>query len=102
MGDRLWKERVARQSVSLGHFAGIDIWFACVTGRIDEETGFGPAQELEQQIVARIIQFLAGERGEGLFALAQSLRKSLSDITAGAEEDDHGCKRIASETTLSR
>ena len=92
MGDGLREKRVARQRVRFGIFAGVHVGFAGVAGRTNEKARLGFAQKLQQEIIARVIEFFARERGKGLLALAQGLRESLPDITCGAEEDSHESK----------
>src|SRR6266403_1248586 len=82
----LRKKRVARQRVRLGCFAGIHIRLASVSGGIDEKAGFCFAHKFQQEIITRVIQFFASERGERLLSFAQSLGERLSNVTTAAEE----------------
>src|SRR6266436_4178131 len=105
MGDGLREQGVARQRIRFGFFTGVHIGLARVSGRIDEEAGLSFAQKFQQEIITRVIQFLANERDEGLMALAQSLGERLANVTAAAEENNHDGvlpSRLASEMTPSR
>src|SRR5436309_16098970 len=116
MGDGLREERVPDERLGPGLLADIDVGLAGVTGGVDQETGPGFAQEVEQEIVAGVIQIFAGEGGEGLPAFAQGFGEGLPDVTRGAEKNDHPFEveseaedwaaafssRIASAITVSR
>src|SRR5712691_4081288 len=100
MGDGLRQQRVARQCVRFGFFAGIDIRLAGVSGGIDEEAGFCFAKKFQQEIITRVIQFLARGRDERLLTFAQSLGESLANVTAAAEENNHKWAVLSSRSEV--
>ena len=80
-GNGLGQQGVGEQSFFAGHFTGIHIRPAPVSGRIDDEPRFHLPHIIEQEVEIRIIDRLARERDKAVPAPAQFGRKGLSHVT---------------------
>src|ERR1041385_6193407 len=105
MCNGLREQSVASQCIGFCILAGIHIRLPGVSGGIDEKGRPFFSKKVQQEVIARIIQFIASELEEGLIALAQGLRKCLANVTASAKKYNHDgplLSRLASAMTLSR
>ena len=83
MSQRQREERVALHRIRPRRLARVNIRLAGVARRVDEEGGFGFAQEFSERLKLRVIDLPPGQRTKRNAAPLKFTLEGLTDITRG-------------------
>lgn len=85
---------IALEAFGFVDLAGVDVGFASVASRIDEECGAVGIQVCSQAGGVCVVNVLPGEGSVRDIAVFQVGFVSLADIAGGAEQEDHGVYKV--------
>src|SRR5262245_43795832 len=94
VGDSKGQYSIAPQRIGLCRFTSVHIWLARISGGIDQESRLHFTEQMQQDLIIRVVNFVPCNTEKGTLACFEFVRKGLADVTAGAEKENHEANKI--------